>query len=281
MAFFILASLALADRKSYFLCGLVASMAVFSKQLAVMPTFALALLVLLTLQWRLISRFASGFIFGFLTILSPFILTGTLPAYFKAQGLASVHTMMSAQNPNVPWLIGLIARISKFGFLDGRTYSAVPIRIEEDALRQFLYLGFGVITVLVIVAWFFYWTCLNKTKDISALSAGVFAIVTYNLFNFGVHENHVFMVLPALFALTSNPRMRKAYFLTSTALALNLLATGGLGRSIDTFPLLTQSSGELYTFLSAVCMVLYLIAFIDLALTRPINPAHGKMPTRL
>jgi Gpi18-like mannosyltransferase len=269
MSFFILATLISAEQQKYFITGLLAACAVFSKQLAVMPIFGLALLIFFSLNWRAIYKSALGFLLGFLAILSPFIFTGTLPAYFRAQGLASVHTMMSAQNPNIPWLFSLIARTKEYGFSDSRSYSSLPLRITDDNLRQFLYLSFGAITVIAILAWVLFWVRRVGVQNISAIYAGAIAISAYNLLSFGVHENHFFMALPLLFAISTTAQNKQTYFFAGGALTLNLLGTGGLGRSIGYVSPLTQISGVLYTLISAVSLTLYVLAMWQLMRTPP------------
>ncbi len=280
MTFFILCSFILAQKKLHFFSGVLAAMAVFSKQLAVMPIFGLGLLILLSLDLKVCTKFAGGFIAAFLVILSPFIFTGTLAAYFQAQGLASVHTMMSAQNPNLPWLLSLIIRISNYGFFSENTYSSLPLRIEEDLIRQILYLGFGLLTVLCIVLWLTYWKWYKKISCIEPMFVGAVAICAYNLLSFGVHENHVFMVLPILFAITGTKVLDRAYFFMSIALAVNLIATGGLGRSVAHFPLITQESGELYVIISGACFIMYLLAFRDLVRVPPVQSLRTQVTNR-
>jgi hypothetical protein len=277
MSFFVLAAFIAAEKKSWALSAAMAAMAILTKQLAVMPIFGLGLIVLLTLQWRIIIRFTITFLLISATILSPFILTGTLPAYFRAQGLASVHTMMSAQNPNVPWLIGQISRIIDHGIFNVESYSALPLRIVNDTLRQFLYLSFGAFSALFILFWFFYWMKKLDGFQISPIFAGALAISSYNLFSFGVHENHAFMLMPILFAVVGNRQNRKIYVLASTALAINLIATSGLGRSLPSVPVLIYESGFLYSLVSIICLVLYTLALWELWKTRPtLQPLPGK-----
>jgi hypothetical protein len=277
MSFFVLAAFIAAEKKSWALSAAMAAMAVLTKQLAVMPIFGLGLIILLTLQWRIIIRFTITFLLISATILSPFILTGTLPAYFRAQGLASVHTMMSAQNPNVPWLIGQISRIIDHGIFNAESYSALPLRIGNDNLRQFLYLSFGAFSALFILFWFFYWMKKLDGFQISPIFAGALAISSYNLFSFGVHENHAFMLMPILFAVVGNRQNRKIYVFASTALAINLIATSGLGRSLPSVPVLIYESGFLYCLVSMICLVLYTLALWELWKTRPtLQPLPGK-----
>ena len=277
MSFFVLAAFVAAEKKSWAISAAMAAMAIFTKQLAVMPIFGLGLIVLLTLRWRVILRFAIAFLVISATILSPFIFTGTLPAYFRAQGLASVHTMMSAQNPNVPWLIAQICRIIQHGISNTESYSTLPLRIMNDNLRQLLYLSFGAFSALLILSWFYYWFRRRQITQISPLFAGAIAVSSYNLFSFGVHENHSFMLMPILFALVGKGPNRRIYVLATTALAINLVATSGLGRSVTWVPIVVYESGFLYALVSIICLILYSLALWELWRTKPIlRPQSGK-----
>jgi hypothetical protein len=177
--------------------------------------------------------------------------------------------MMSAQNPNIPWLLSLIARAIEFGTLDSRTYSALPYRIENDGLRQILYLSFGALAVFVVLLWLLYWSKKVGVSKISFYYVGAISISAYNVFSFGVHENHFFMAIPILFLLATNHESRSIYLWASSALALNLLATGGLGRSVSLIKPMTQVSGTLYAATSGISLCLYLLSTWKLAQQTP------------
>jgi Gpi18-like mannosyltransferase len=264
MSFFILGALLATEKEKYFLAGIAASLAVFSKQLAVMPMFGLGLLLLLNIQWRVITKALLGFVITSVLILSPFIATGTLMAYFHAQALASVHTMMSAQNPNFPWLISLVVRVSSYGIFKAESYSSVPYQIEDQHLRQVIYLAFALLTIAIIGTYLIYWSRKIGTTKISALYVGAISITAYNLFSFGVHENHVYMLLPLLFALINNQKSKKIYLAASSALGLNLLSTGGLGLSFSSFPILAGVNGFVYSMAGGLCLVAYTWTFYEL-----------------
>ena len=102
-----------------------------------------------------------------------------------------------------------------------------------------------------------YWSRKIGRNNISPLYVGAVAISAYNLFSFGVHENHVFMLIPILFALTLTKISKKIYLTVSAALTINLLATGGLGMSVAKFPLLTSANGVAYSGLGALCLFAY------------------------
>jgi Gpi18-like mannosyltransferase len=269
MVFFILAALLLAEKEKYLLTGIAASLAIFSKQLAVMPMFGIGLLIIFTTNWRAVMRALIGFFSASMAILSPFLVTGTLIPYFQAQALASVHTMMSAQNPNFPWLLSLISRIKTQGIFNAQSYSALPYQIDNQVWRQRIYLSFGALTILIIAFYLIYWSRRVGRSNVAPLHVGAVAIGTYNLFSFGVHENHVFMLIPVLFALAGNPTLKRIYFVASLTLTLNLLATGGLGMSAASFPLLASANGVAYSGLAVLCFSGYSWALFSLVRANP------------
>jgi Gpi18-like mannosyltransferase len=136
MAFFIVAALIFFKREKFLLAGVLSGCAIFSKQLAIMPIVAIFLLLLLTKRYTPLMRAAAGAIFSSALILAPFIISGNLIYYFKAQGLASVHTMASAQGANFPWLGSLIYRVATLGTSEGFVAGGNGLRIPNDSMRQ-------------------------------------------------------------------------------------------------------------------------------------------------
>jgi Gpi18-like mannosyltransferase len=269
MSFFILAALLLAEKEKYLLAGIAASLAVFSKQLAVMPMFGLSLLIIFSTNWRTVMRALVGFLSASAAILLPFLMTGTLIAYFQAQALASVHTMMSAKNPNFPWLISMISRINSQGFFNVKSYSSLPYHIDDQIWRQRIYLLFAILTIQIIILYLIYWSRRIGRKNVGALYVSAVSISAYNLFSFGVHENHVFMLIPVLFSITWTQMSKKIYLVVSTAFGLNLLATGGFGLSVPNFPLLAALNGPAYSALGLACLTAYLWAFVEILRINP------------
>ena len=176
---------------------------------------------------------------------------------------------MSAQNQNFPWLISLTKRISTNGIFNGESYTALPYQIQNQHLRQIIYLSFALLTILLIVSYLFFWTRKIGVNRISPLYVGAISIGAYNLFSFGVHENHVFMLLPVLFAISNNQKQKKIYLATSAALGFNLLSTGGLGLSFSSFPILAGVNGFAYSLASGLCLVAYTWAFYELLRLTP------------
>jgi hypothetical protein len=272
MSFFLVATLISINNERYFVAGLLAGCAVLSKQLTLMPIVAIFLLMLYSNKLVPILRFSSGAAVSACVILTPFILSGNILLYFKAQGLTSVHTMLSAQAANFPWLGSLLYRISELGFIDGFIEGGNGLRISNDLFRQIGYLGSGILTILIFIIWAVYWGRKVGSQNIDMTFGAAIMIFSYHLFNFGVHENHIYMLIPTLFLLSNRLEVWKTYKLASTALALSLVSAYGFGEQSKIFNGFSSGHPELFTAALGASLISYLLAFSQIVLTNPRRP---------
>ncbi len=269
MSFFLVATLISVNNQRYFVGGLLAGCAVLSKQLTLMPIVAIFLLILYSKKLIPVFRFMSGAAVSACVILSPFIFSGSILLYFKAQGLTSVHTMLSAQAANFPWLGSLLYRMSELGVIDGFVEGGNGLRISNDQFRQLGYLGSGILTILVFSTWAIYWGRKLGSQNIDMTFGAAVMIFSYHLFNFGVHENHIYMLIPTLFLLSNRFEVWKIYKLASTALAISLISAYGFGEQSRIFNGFSSAHPELFTAALGVSLILYLLAFSQLLLSNP------------
>ena len=269
MSFFLVATLISLKNEKYIIGGFLAGCAVLSKQLTLMPIVAIFLILLFSKKLMPLARFLSGATISSILILSPFILSGNILLYFKAQGLTSVHTMLSAQAANFPWLGSLLYRISEFGFIDGLVEGGNSLRISNDEFRQFSYLGSGILTVSLFFIWVIYWRRRVGVQNFDPVYAAAIMIFSYHLFNFGVHENHIYMLIPTLFLISNCATVWKSYKLASAALTISLLSAYGFGAESRFFEGLPATHPALFTSALGVSLVLYLLAFKQIFFTDP------------
>jgi hypothetical protein len=269
MSFFLVAMLISVNNQKYFVGGLLAGCAVLSKQLTLMPVVAIFLLILYSKKLIPVFRFLSGAAVSACVILSPFILSGSILLYFKAQGLTSVHTMLSAQAANFPWLGSLLYRISELGFIDGFIKGGNGLRISNDQIRQISYLGSGIVTILVFVTWAIYWGRKVGAQNIDLTFGAAIMSLSYHLFNFGVHENHIYMLIPTLFLLSNRFEVWKIYKLAGTALTVSLVSAYGFGGQSRIFNGFSSTHPELFTAALGASLILYSLAFLQLIFTNP------------
>jgi hypothetical protein len=224
-SFFVLLTVFYISKSKYFLAGIFTALSIWSKQLALMPIAGLLIVFFFQTPKLMVLRFVLAFSGMSALVLSPFILTRHFISYLESQALTSVHTMLSAQASNYPWLISFAIRM----FTEDQTrllnLNGNGLRIEREALRQICYVGSGVVTISIFIAWLIIWSKRIQFRNIDPGFAAALLAATYNLFNFGVHENHVYMLLPLLYALSRDERMKWAFYLASTSLALQLFAT--------------------------------------------------------
>lgn len=277
MTFFLVSTYLTLRNEKYLLAGFFAGCAIFSKQLALMPVVALFLLLIYSKKLFPVIRFSTGSLASSFLILSPFIFTGNLFLYFKAQGLTSVHTMLSAQAANFPWLASLVYRITDLGLVDGLREGGNGLRITSDAFRQLGYLSSGVLTILIFVAWAIYWGRKIGPQNIDPLFGASVMIFSYHLFNFGVHENHIFMLVPTLFLLTHNSRMWGTYKLTASALGIAIFSAFGLGIDSRLFSGFSLNHPLRFTLALGLSFVLFFWGFIRTIRTNP-NHATAQSP---
>lgn len=271
MSFFLVACLFSVRRKRYLLAGILGGCAVFSKQLALMPVVAIFLIILASKSLLPTLKFLAGSVTSMILILSPFIVTGNVLLYFKAQSLTSVHTMLSAQAANFPWLGSLIYRCITLGPIEGFVEGGNGLRISNEGVRQIAYMGSGLATILAFMLWAIYWGRRIGAQNINPMHGAAVMIFSYHLFNFGVHENHIFMLLPILFLISRDKGAWDSYILASTALAITLLSAYGLGHQSDLFTGFSSSQPFFFSSTIAICMLLYVFAWIKVLSTNPSN----------
>lgn len=270
-SFFVLLTLFNISKSRYVLVGIGSALSIWSKQLALMPIAGLLIVFFFQTPKLMLLRFALAFSSFSAVILSPFILTGNFFSYLESQTLTSVHTMFSAQASNYPWLISIFIRIFTEDKSQILSLNGNGLRLEDPVLRQACYIGAGILTVIIFMTWLIIWSKKIQLKNIEPGYAAALIAATYNLFNFGVHENHVYMLLPLLYVLTRDKRMKWAFYSASTALAVQLLATNALGDSFSKIAPLTSSNPLLYVVLSIFCVIGFSVSFFFLFTSNPMK----------
>lgn len=236
MTVFILLAIYFAQKENFLLSGVFGALAVMSKQLAAMPIFGLCVVILLQRNWKNVIRWAVGASFIASAVLSPFIISGNLANYLRAQSQASIHTMLSAQGANLPWLASYIFRIVTLPISEAVSKGGDVLDLNNLLIRRLTYLSLGITCVAI----FLVWAVRNSRKlnfdPYSYTQASIIMYLSYYLIAAGVHENHIYPVLALLFSLNRFAEPRAAYKLCATALAIHLVNYYGLGRDISWIP---------------------------------------------
>jgi hypothetical protein len=261
MTLFLVLGIYFADKRKYFLAGVLLACSIWTKQLALMPVVSIFLVFLMLRKWRAVLKlFSAGFV-STIVILSPFIFTGNLRAYLESQALTSVHTMLSAQATNFPYLASLLLRIHDDGFVSGFNQGGYGLRIESDLVRQSVYLSLGILTLSIFIFWLYKYSNLPSGKEVDLWLIASFMIFTYYMFSAGVHENHAFAALPFFLFIQNRKLGLKLYFVFSTGLGVHLLITSGLGASFSSISQVITLTGSSATAASLLILFTYLYTY--------------------
>ncbi len=265
MILFIVAGLLLIQSDKLFLGGVLFGAAIMAKQLAFMPVFSIFIFFLFRGELQKLVKWCLGIALSLILVLSPFIVSGNLFAYIESQVLASVHTMLAPQTANIPWLITLVYRVFTNGLSGGFAIGGNGLRIEDDVLRQLVYIGFGLTCILVFMFWFIRSIKKFGRNSIDIWSTSTMMILSYYLFAAGVHENHIFMAFAIILCVPSQKLVVKSYIALSTGLLVHLFTSWGLGRSFQDFSEATHLSLSYYSVCTLAVLAAYIFAFLQIS----------------
>lgn len=268
-SFFVILALLNISKSKFLLAGVVTGCAILSKQLALIPMFGIIFVVLIQQSKIRIAQFFTGLTCSVALILSPFLVNGRILSYLESQSLTSIHTMLSAQASNFPWLISLISRFVTLDFNDAVMLNGNGLRIADGTLRQFSYLAAGSMVFIIFFIWIIYWSKNIGRTNVSPIYAAAVVVSAYHLFNFGVHENHVFMLIPILYLIKEQKNISRVLYCASSALALQLVIVASFGDSFPQIRPIISVYPILYILLSICSLVLFVIAFYSLAKSSP------------
>jgi hypothetical protein len=255
--------------------GIFLAASLMCKQLSLMPIAGLVMVLVLQRKFRLLVKVGVAFIGFILAVLSPFIMSKNIFAYFESQTLASIHTMLSAQAANVPYLISLLYRCGSLGLANGIEAGGSGLRIADRGIRQSVYFGFGLLTILLFCYWLFSVYRRFGFANLDYFHVSIMMIFTYYLFSAGVHENHIFMALPLIFCLPSTRCSKRLLLAFSTGLTVHLLACWGLGASFPNATERLSLSGAMNTFTHILVFCLYSYSYIKLWKMNPSKVISG------
>lgn len=261
MTLFLILGIYFITKQRFLLAGTFLACSLWTKQLALMPVVSIFLVCLIHRKWRSLLKLSLAAFATTFVVLFPFVISGNLRAYLESQALTSVHTMLSAQATNFPYLASLLIRMKNDGVANGFIQGGYGLRLDDDLVRQTVYLGLGLITVSLFVYWLYKYSKLSNWESVDLWLVASFMIFTYYIFNAGVHENHAFAALPMLLLIRNKKLGLKLYLISSTGLGLHLLITSGLGSS---FPRISQAltlSGPTATLMSLFVLISYLYCY--------------------
>ena len=262
MTFFILLTIFFVERQRIILSGIFGSLAIMSKQLALMPILAVVIILFLRINHKKKGVFSLAFFLTTTTVLSPFIISGHAIEYFRAQALTSIHTMLSAGAANFPWLFSICVRIVRNGLSAGMINGGSLFVLEPQILRQIVYISLGIFCFSLFILWIK--RELSSKIELNYFKAACVMLLSYYLFSAEVHENHIFSILTLSFMLTNSRKQIVIYGLLSAATFANLLINYGFGRSLGNLGQIANSNHLIYQFIIILCFIIYLGSFLKI-----------------
>lgn len=219
------------------LAGALAAAAVLTKLQAVF--LAPALLLALVRQRHMaagmaIARSVAGAAATAAALVLPIVWHGAWPNMVQAIARATAHDMLSGYGLNVWWVVTWLVRSTYAAATIGWTEAFTsPVRIL--GIARFIEVGYpnpkpiGAAIVIALASWG-YWRYRRSTLPATWAYFAGWTVFTYFLWNLQVHENHLYMAVPALaLAAALDQRYRTAFWVVSAIVATNMYLFYGLG----------------------------------------------------
>ena len=240
-----LASLVAASNGHPALAGGLLAVAVLTKQQAVLVAPVVGLAVLGTTRahrWLpamrapVLSGAAAAVTGG--VVLAPVVAAGAWPNFVQAMASFSRHDMLSGQAANVWWIVTYVMRAAYAAAEMGVAGAYLsPVR-RPLAISRIVELGYpnprlaATLAVMSAVGWALWrgW----RVRDLPRLSLlGAWSVYAYFMLSVQVHENHFYLMLPALaLAAAALPEWRAPFWVLSGICALNLNLFYGFGNRV-------------------------------------------------
>ena len=235
------------------LAGVLIAASVLTKAQGIFVAPAVALAIWATgAPDRRIARLSAAAAGGIATaavIIAPVVVAGGWPNMVQALGRLATHDMLSANAPNLWWLIGYLLR-AWYSMHDLGVWAALTAPAKILGIQRVIEIGYpdprtiGIALTLAATAWAL-WTA-GKSASQSAvrnpqsaldvwLLAGLagFLVQAYATLSAQVHENHLFAAVPLLVLASAG---RRAFLPiaagVSAIVALNLNLFYGFGDGI-------------------------------------------------
>jgi hypothetical protein len=221
--------------------GALLAVAVLTKAQAVVIAPAVALTI-----WnagegfrgpRRLTQAAVGGVAMTALIVAPIVAAGAAPNMIAALLSLTRHDMLSANAPNLWWIVGYVMRA--LYSLDLGPWGAFTAQTKILQISRVVSLGYpnprtmGTMLTLAVFGWAL-WTA-RRTRDLwMTMAVAAFLVHAYATLSAQVHENHLFAAVPLL-AMTAagRPRYRGLLFALSAVFALNLNLFYGVSEYIE------------------------------------------------
>ena len=223
------------------LAGALLAVAALTKAQAVVIAPAVALTI-----WnigegsRAPARLALAAVAGLATtavIVAPIVAAGAGPNMIAALLSLTRHDMLSANAPNLWWIVGYLMRA--LYSLDLGVWGALTAQTKILQISRVVSLGYpnprtvGAVLTLAACGWAL-WTA-RRARDLwMTMAVAAFLVHAYATLSAQVHENHLFAAVPLLAMVAAGrPHYRVLLFALSVVFAVNLNLFYGISEYID------------------------------------------------
>lgn len=180
---------------------------------------------------------AAGGAAAFAGVLAPLAAAGSLSNLGAALESLTRHDMLSANAPNLWWIVGYLLRARYSMDLGAWTAFTMPTKIL--AISRTIEIGYpnpriiGAVLTLSALAWCV-WTARDVRDRFLIAGAGAFIVHAYATLAAQVHENHLFAAVPLLIvAAAVRPKLRPVMWTLSVIFGLNLNLFYGVSEYIE------------------------------------------------
>ena len=171
-------------------------------------------------------------------VVGPVIAAGGGPNMVAALRSLARHDMLSANAPNLWWIVGYLLR-AWYSVHDLGVWVAYTAPTKILAISRTIELGYpnprlvGTALTILAMGWATV-TARNVRGPLLACGVGAFMVHAYATLSAQVHENHLYAAIPLLVvAAAGHRRLRPVLWAVSAIFALNLNAFYGVSEYID------------------------------------------------
>ena len=279
-AFLVLLAMKKIQIKQYIAAGLFFSLAIFTKQLALLVLLP-SLVLFLSAGVKPFSRFLIGLFWGFIISLSPFIFSSQMADVLSKLLQSSVHHSISANAYNFPWIINVIRSLFAGQNVFVSETQSIPLDTFSVWTSLSAYDFFSYFYFLFLFLFLFALIKFRKNSLENLPIVSVICVLGYYLFAPSVHENHFIFILPlVLWALT--PRDLWIFHLLTVIPGVNCFLRYGVGRNWSKSLGLDVPSVEIMNYfgLSALFILFFVFFYLIYKLFRSSDLDLVKVKTK-
>jgi hypothetical protein len=187
---------------------------------------------------RSLWRCAAAALAAVAAIVAPIAAVGSLGNLLAALESLARHDMLSANAPNLWWIVAYLLR-GWYAKANMGTWAAFTTPTRILGISRTMELGYpnprlvGAALTMAAMCWAL-WTARRTRDRLMLVGVGAFMVHAYATLSAQVHENHLYAAIPLMiFAAAGHPRLRPVMWTVSLVFAVNLNAFYGISEYIE------------------------------------------------